>query len=625
MLRPYAAHKHAAVLNQKDEEQPRRIRAPALFLFCSFSLYLGTTNLTPCAPMLTEHKQRITALLTQAVEGLGVRDVPVLIERPKVAAHGDAATNVAMQLAKALKKNPREVATAIADALKLNPAAQGLIEAVEIAGPGFINLRLTAQAKHEVVRQILLAAERFGCTSAHAGQNVLLEFVSANPTGPLHLGHARQAALGDALAHLLTTQGYTVTREFYYNDAGVQIDTLARSVQARVRQLQGEAVPFPEDGYQGDYIVDIARDFLERKTQTARDGAPVHASGNVQDLDNLRQFAVAYLRHEQDADLAALGLAFDRFYLESSLYAEGRVQRAVQAMIDSGKTYEAEGALWLKSTEIADQDGVPTDDKDRVMRKQDGTYTYFVPDVAYHLAKWERGFTYAINIQGSDHHGTIARVRAGIQAASHALGLNIPRGYPNYLLHKMLKVTRGGAEVKMSKRAGTYVTLRDLLDWVGPDATRFFLVSRKPDTEFTFDVDLALSQSEDNPVYYVQYAHARICSVLREAGERYELFDPSQALTLNLTSLVHPKALALAANLATWPEALSAAARELAPHQVCFYLKDLAADFHAFYNAERVLVDDAGARHARLALVAATAQVLRNGLRLLGVSAPDKM
>ncbi len=578
--------------------------------------------------MLTEHKQRLCALITQAVAGLGVSDVPVTIERPKVAAHGDAATNVAMQLAKALKKNPREVATAIADALKLNPAAHDLIEAVEIAGPGFINLRLTAHAQHEVVRRVLQQGESFGCASTHAGERVLLEFVSANPTGPLHLGHARQAALGDALAHLLAAQGYSVTREFYYNDAGVQIDTLARSVQARARQLQGDAAAFPDDGYQGDYIVDIAREFLERKTQTARDGSAVHASGDVNDLSNLRHFAVAYLRHEQDADLAALGLAFDNFYLESSLYADGRVERAVQAMVRSGKTYEAEGALWLKSTEIADKDGAPVDDKDRVMRKQDGTYTYFVPDVAYHLAKWERGFTKAINVQGADHHGTIARVRAGIQTASSAMGVTIPRGYPDYLLHKMLKVTRGGEEVKMSKRAGTYVTLHDLLDWVGPDATRFFLVSRKPDTEFTFDVDLALSQSEDNPVYYVQYAHARICSVLREAGARYEPFNPfnpGQALTLDLSALTSPKALALAAALARWPEALRVAAEELAPHQVCFYLKDLAADFHAFYNAERMLVDDAAARHARLALVAATAQVLRNGLRLLGVSAPDRM
>jgi arginyl-tRNA synthetase len=575
--------------------------------------------------MLLEHKQRLRSLIAQAAAGLGATDAAVTLERPKVAEHGDVATNVAMQIAKALKRNPREVATAIADALKINPGARGLIENVDIAGPGFINLRLTAQAKHEVVRHVLRERECFGTSSEHAGQKVMVEFVSANPTGPLHLGHARQAALGDALANLLAAQGYAVTREFYYNDAGVQIDTLARSVQARAKQLKGEAVEFPADGYQGDYIADIAREFIQKKTETARDGSPVTASGDVNDFDNLRHFAVAYLRHEQDADLAALGLSFDRFSLESALYTEGRVERAVKAMVDSGLTYEAEGALWLKTTEIADAGGKPVDDKDRVMRKQDGTYTYFVPDVAYHLGKWERGYTKVINVQGADHHGTVARMRAGVQAASRSMGVAIPRGYPDYLLHKMLKVVRGGAEVKMSKRAGTYVTLRDLLDWVGPDATRFFLVSRKADTEFTFDVDLALSQSEDNPVYYVQYAHARICSVLREAGERYAPFETTQAQSLDLMPLASAKALALAANLAAYPEAIRTAADDLAPHQMCFYLKDLAADFHAFYNAERVLVDDSAARQARLALLAATRQVLRNGLRLLGVSAPEKM
>ena len=578
--------------------------------------------------MLIEHQQRVAALIGQALAGIGAADQPVALERPKVAAHGDLSCNVALQAAKALKKNPREVATAIADALKLNPAAQGLIDAVEVAGPGFINLRFAASAKHEVVRLALRERECFGTSSTHAGEKVMVEFVSANPTGPLHLGHARQAALGDALTHLLAARGYAVTREFYYNDARMQIDTLARSVQARARQLKGEAVEFPADGYQGDYISDIAREYLEKKTETARDGSPVQASGDVADFDNLRHFAVAYLRHEQDVDLAALGLAFDNFYLESSLYSERRVERAVKAMVDSGLTYEADGALWLKTTEITGIDGFggpPADDKDRVMRKQDGTFTYFVPDVAYHLAKWERGFAKVINIQGTDHYGTVARVRAGVQAASKAMGVAIARGYPDYLLHKMLKVTKGGEEVKMSKRAGTYVTLRDLLDWVGPDATRFFLVSRKPDTEFTFDVDLALSQSEDNPVYYVQYAHARIASVLREAGERYAPFDPARAQSIDLAPLSSPKALTLASTLAAYPEVVATAAEELAPHQVCIYLKELAADFHAFYNAERVLVDEAPVRDARLSLLAATRQVLRNGLRLLGVGAPERM
>jgi arginyl-tRNA synthetase len=578
--------------------------------------------------MLPEQKQRVIALIEQALAGLGGAGALVQLERPKVESHGDLACNVALQVAKNLKKNPREVAQAIADALRVNPAAQGLIESVEVAGPGFINLRIAAAAKQEVVRVVLREGHCFGTNSAHAGEKVMVEFVSANPTGPLHVGHARQAALGDALANVLAAQGYDVTREFYYNDAGVQIENLARSVQARAKELRGEAVEFPEAGYRGDYIVDIARAFLAGKTETARDGAPVAASGDVNDLDNIRRFAVAYLRHEQDEDLAAFGVEFDHFYLESSLYADGKVDAAVRAMIDSGMTFEAEGALWLKTTEIGDV-GPPgqkmVDDKDRVMRKSDGTYTYFVPDVAYHLTKWERGFTKVINVQGSDHHGTVARVRAGIQAAAKALGLPIPKGYPDYLLHKMVRVVRGGEEVKMSKRAGSYVTLRDLVDWVGRDAARFFLVSRKADTEFVFDVDLALAQSEENPVYYVQYAHARICSVLAQAQTSGVALDEDAALRTNLAPLAGARELALLARLAEFPEAVRGAAEELAPHQIAFYLKDLAADFHGYYNAERVLVEDGSTRTARLALLLATRQVLRNGLRLIGVSAPERM
>jgi arginyl-tRNA synthetase len=401
----------------------------------------------------------------------------------------------------------------------------------------------------------------------------------------------------------------------------VQIHNLALSVQARAKELAGRAVEFPEAGYRGEYIVDIAREFLAGATQTARDGAPVKASGDLDDLENIRRFAVAYLRHEQDTDLTAFGVAFDHFYLESSLYADGRVEAAVRAMVDSGMTYEAEGALWLRTTEVEGS----LDDKDRVMRKSDGTYTYFVPDVAYHLAKFERGFGKVINVQGSDHHGTVERVRAGVQAAAGSLGMAIPRGYPDYLLHKMVRVVRGGEEVKMSKRAGSYVTLRDLVDWVGRDATRFFLASRKADTEFAFDVDLALSQSEDNPVYYVQYAHARICSVLAQAAAAGVAFDEATALQRDLSPLAGARELALLARLALYPQALRDAAGELAPHQIAFYLKDLAADFHAFYNAERVLVDDGALRDARLALLLASRQVLRNGLRLLGVSAPERM
>jgi arginyl-tRNA synthetase len=571
--------------------------------------------------MLPEQTKRIAALIEQALAGIGAAGVTAQLERPKVPAHGDLACNVAMQVARTLKRNPREVAQAIADALKVNPAADGLIDSVEIAGPGFINLRIAAAAKQSVVHAVLREGDCFGTSTAGGGRKVMVEFVSANPTGPLHVGHARQAAIGDALAALLAAQGWDVTREFYYNDAGVQINNLALSVQARAKELAGRAVEFPEAGYRGEYIVDIAREFLAGATQTARDGSPVHASGDVDDLDNIRRFAVAYLRHEQDTDLAAFGVAFDHFYLESSLYADRRVEAAVRAMVDSGMTYEAEGALWLRTTEVEGSG----DDKDRVMRKSDGTYTYFVPDVAYHLAKFERGFGKVINVQGSDHHGTVERVRAGVQAAAGSLGMAIPRGYPDYLLHKMVRVVRGGEEVKMSKRAGSYVTLRDLVDWVGRDATRFFLASRKADTEFAFDVDLALSQSEDNPVYYVQYAHARICSVLAQAAAAGVAFDEAAALQRDLSPLAGARELALLARLALYPQALRDAAGELAPHQIAFYLKDLAADFHAFYNAERVLVDDGALRDARLALLLATRQVLRNGLRLLGVSAPERM
>jgi arginyl-tRNA synthetase len=579
--------------------------------------------------MLPQQKQRVTDLIEQALAGLGVSGVPVVLERPKVESHGDLACNVAMQVAKSMRKNPREVGQAIADALKVNPAAASLIDAVEVAGPGFINLRLAPAAKQEVVRLALRERECFGTSSAHAGHRVMVEFVSANPTGPLHLGHARQAAIGDALANLLAAQGWQVSREFYYNDAGVQIMNLALSVQARARELLGETVEFPETGYRGDYIIDVARDFLAKKTVAARDGEPFTASGDPNDLEAIRHFAVVYLRNEQDADLATLGVAFDHYFLESSLYTDRKVESTVQALVDSGMTYEADAALWLKTTSFDDltgHGGPPKDDKDRVMRKSDGTYTYFVPDVAYHITKFQRGFEKVINIQGTDHYGTVARVRAGVQAAAKSLKLAVPRGYPDYLLHKMLRVTKGGEEVKMSKRAGTYVTLRDLLEWVGRDATRYFLVARKADAEFTFDVDLALSQSEDNPVYYVQYAHARICSVLQQAGEKgFAVPDASAGLVTDLAPLSSAREQSLLNRLAQYPDLLADAANELAPHQVAYYLKDLAADFHGYYNAERVLVDDDGARNARLVLLLATRQVLRNGLALLGVSAPERM
>jgi arginyl-tRNA synthetase len=558
-------------------------------------------------------KQELLAALADTLEtlspGAGAKAV---FESPKVAAHGDFASTAAMQLAKPLARKPRELAEDIAAALRATPAFTRWVEAVDIAGPGFLNVRLKTAAVQEVVREVLHAGEAFGRQPQEGAGRVLVEFVSANPTGPLHVGHGRQAALGDAICNLLATQGADVWREFYYNDAGVQIQTLAHSVQLRARGFKPGDAEWPSGekapAYNGDYIAEIAQDFLAGRTVKA-DDREVTATGDIADLDAIRQFAVAYLRREQDLDLRAFGVRFDHYYLESSLYTSGRVTAAVAALVAAGKTYEQDGALWLKSTDYGD-------DKDRVMRKTDGTFTYFVPDVAYHIAKWERGFHRVVNIQGTDHHGTIARVRAGLQAA----GVGIPPDYPDYVLHTMVRVVKGGEEVKISKRAGSYVTLRDLIEWTSTDAVRFFLLSRKPDTEYTFDVDLAVAKNNDNPVYYVQYAHARICSVLAAWGG-----DEARLRDADLSALQSAPAQALMLLLARYPEMLTAAARDFAPHDVTFYLRELAASYHSYYDAERILVEDEAVRQARLALVAATARVLHNGLAVLGVSAPRKM
>jgi len=565
--------------------------------------------------MLSVKQELLGALaagLEQLSPGAGAK---AAFESPKVAAHGDLACTAAMQLAKPLKQNPRQTAEQLCALLRTLPAFEQWVAALEIAGPGFINVRLKPEAKQQIVRAVLGEGAAFGSQAAQ-DQRVLVEFVSANPTGPLHVGHGRQAALGDAICNLLQTQGLHVHREFYYNDAGVQIQTLANSTQLRAKGFKPGDDCWPIDPenpaskafYNGEYIADIAADFLAKKTVQSDDRA-FTASGDVDDLDSIRQFAVAYLRHEQDLDLKAFDVRFDNYYLESSLYTSGRVAQTVQKLQDAGKTYEEGGALWLKSTDYGD-------DKDRVMRKGDGTYTYFVPDVAYHITKWERGFTKVVNIQGTDHHGTIARVRAGLQAA----GVGIPEGYPDYVLHTMVRVVRGGQEVKISKRAGSYVTLRDLIEWTSKDAVRFFLLSRKPDTEYTFDVDLAVAQNNDNPVYYVQYAHARICSVLRAWGG-----DVATLAQVDLAALDTPAAQTLMLQLAKYPDMLTAAAQDFAPHDVTFYLRDLASTYHSYYDAERILVDDEAVKLARLALIAATAQVLHNGLLVLGVSAPSKM
>ncbi len=563
-------------------------------------------------------QQELLAALALALDGLSPgSSSKAAFESPKVAAHGDLAVTAAMQLAKPLKLNPRQVAESLRAALLATAAFQQWVDAVEIAGPGFLNLRLKPAAKQQIVREVLAAGASFGSQAAN-GQRVLVEFVSANPTGPLHVGHGRQAALGDAICNLFETQGWSVHREFYYNDAGVQIATLASSTQSRAKGLKPGDAAWPEAAYNGDYIQDIANDFLAGQS-VASDDRSFTASGQVDDLDGMREFAVAYLRREQDLDLRAFDVRFDQYYLESSLYTSGRVEQAVQTLQASGKTYEQDGALWLKSTDYGD-------DKDRVMRKSDGSYTYFVPDVAYHLTKWERGFNKVINIQGTDHHGTIARVRAGLQAASEHLKLGIPVGYPDYVLHTMVRVMRGGEEVKISKRAGSYVTLRDLIEWTSKDAVRFFLLSRKPDTEYVFDIDLALAQNNDNPVYYVQYAHARICSVLQREGLLVDGKASSGELqSVDLSALDTAPAQTLMLQLARYPAMLTSAAQDFAPHDVTFYLRELAAAYHSYYDAERILVDDVAVKRARLALVAATAQVLHNGLAVLGVSAPLSM
>jgi arginyl-tRNA synthetase len=539
-------------------------------------------------------KDTVESILAGAVREIAPgSNIAVRLDLPRNLEHGDYATSVALQLAKSLGRKPRDIAEDIVRTTKAEIEQAGA--SLEIAGAGFINIRIGAGQKLKIVQRILAEGAAFGRTKAANPEKVQVEFVSANPTGPLHVGHGRQAALGDALAALLEAQGHAVSREFYYNDAGAQIQNLALSVQARARGFEPGAPGWPADGYAGEYIADIAREISD-----------------ANDLDAIRRHAVAYLRREQDADLQAFGIKFDVYYLESSLYTDGKVDAAVKGMVASGRTYEKDGALWLRTTD----DG---DDKDRVIRKSDGSYTYFVPDVAYHVTKWQRGFKKVIDVQGTDHHSTVTRVRAGLQA----LGIGIPKGYPDYVLHSLVKVVRGGAEVKISKRAGSYVTVRDLIDWVGRDAVRFFLVSRKADTEFTFDIDLALARNEENPVYYVQYAHARVCSIFAKwAGGA----DAAARLsTVPLELLKSAKELRLAQQLAEFPETVAGAARELAPHTVAFYLRALAGEFHSYYNAEEILVEDETLRAARLALCAAVRQTLANGLALLGVSAPEKM
>ena len=549
-----------------------------------------------------DNKSAVAALFQQALFDAypALRDdaspFVIDVEKPKNPDHGHFAVNSALQLAKRLGVKPREIAVAIVEAL---PASTLLAGKPEIAGPGFINIRLGSAAETRVIAAIFSDADGFGKGATGAGRKVMVEFVSANPTGPLHVGHGRGAATGDTLARLLEAQGWSVSREFYYNDAGAQINNLGLSVQARLHEKAGLDAAFPEDGYRGQYITEIAERYAQERSHDPKGD----------DVDAVREFAVDALRHEQDLDLKAFDVKFNVYFLESSLYTDGLVEKTVDHLVKLGHTYEQDGALWLRTTDYGD-------DKDRVMRKSDGTFTYFVPDVAYHVTKWQRGFTRAITELGADHHGSLARVRAGLQA----MELGVPAGYPDYVLHQMITVMRGGEEVKISKRAGSYVTLRELIDEVGRDATRYFFVMRKSDSQLTFDIDLAKSRSEDNPVYYVQYAHARICSVLGQWGG--DVLSLSEA---DLSPLTNKYESSLLRTLADFPELLATAARELSPHLVCVYLAELAAMLHSYYNAEKFLVEDEKMKRARLALIVATRHVLKNGLAVLGVSAPEKM
>jgi arginyl-tRNA synthetase len=550
-------------------------------------------------------KTHLTQLLAIAAKTIAPElQVAILLERPKSAEHGDFATNLALVLAKPLKLNPRAIATQLIAALPKSD----YIAKTEIAGAGFINFFLNSQSQQKVVKDILQACHQYGRNQNGQKQKVQVEFVSANPTGPLHVGHGRGAAVGDCLARLLDANGWDVTREFYYNDAGAQIDNLTISVLARCKGISTEHESFPENGYRGEYINDIAAAFLTKHTVIA-DDIEVTASGDINDLESIRAFSVAYLRHEQDLDLKAFQIKFDVFSLESALYTTGKVKDTVQALINSGHTYEANDALWLKTTDFGD-------DKDRVMRKTDGSYTYFVPDIAYHTDKWNRGFVRVINEQGADHHSTITRVRAGLQA----LNIGIPNGWPDYVLHQMVTVMRGGEEVKLSKRAGSYVTLRDLIEEVGCDATRYFLAARRADSQLVFDIDLARAQTNDNPVFYIQYAHARICSVLTQWNG-----DKSLLLSADLSPLDNPHETALMQRLSAYPETVENAANELAPHVIANYLKDLASDLHSYYNEYKFLIEDETVKMARLSLIYATQQVLKNGLDLLGVTAKERM
>lgn len=552
--------------------------------------------------------EAIRSALSAVLEEMGAGDAEVQLERPRDPTHGDVASNVAMTLARTLGKSPRAIAEEIVQ--KLDFAAAG-VDRVEVAGPGFLNFTLGAAAVGSAIDQVLAADASWGRSEAGAGKPVMVEFVSANPTGPLHLGHGRQAALGDAIASLLTWTGWQAHREYYYNDSGRQMELLALSVRARYRQGLGKDEPVPDDGYQGEYVKDVA-DAL-----AAEVGDRYLEDDSEEALLAVQQHAVRMLRDEQDRDLSEFRVHFDEYFLESSLYEGGRVEKTIADLRNTGLVYEKDGATWLRTSDFGDQ-------KDRVMVRSNGAPTYFLPDVAYHMTKWERGFERVINVQGSDHHGTVDRVRAGLQA------LGLPAGYPEYVLHQMVRVIQDGEEVKFSKRAGSGMTLRELYEQVGVDVTRYFFQMRKPDAHLLFDLDVALDQSDKNPVYKVQYAHARMCSIFRKAAVEPGALGAGSA---DLTVLEHELERELIKQLADFPETVARAAEHTAPHVVCDYLEQTAGAANSWYHAGNptrnpelaVLSDDPELRAARLALARAVQIVLRNGLTLLGISAPERM
>lgn len=528
----------------------------------------------------------------------------IVIDRPKIISHGDFSTNLCLVLSKTLKKSPHDVASIVLE--KIPPS--DLISKIEIAGVGFLNFFLSSKANNEIVNNALSLKDSYGENKTGDKQKMQIEFVSANPTGPLHVGHGRGAAIGDCLARLFQASGWSVTREFYYNDAGEQINNLTQSVQASCQNIPPDDPKFPTDGYHGDYINDIAQAFLSMETIECQ-GQSIKASGKAEDTKSIQDFSVAYLRNEQDQDLIAFRTKFDVYSLESSFYKDGKVESVVNKLIEEGHTYEKDGALWLKTTNFGD-------DKDRVMKKTDGSYTYFIPDVTYHLDKWERGFKKVINEQGADHHNTISRVRAGLQG----LNKNIPEDWPEYVLHQMITVIKGNKEIKISKRAGSYLTLRELINEVGCDATRYFLAARRPDSQLVFDIDLAKSQNNDNPVFYIQYAHARISKVLEQWG------GDISTLKLDDSFIFDSQAeLKLIKSISIYPEIVLQATNELAPHQIANFLKDCAAELHSYYNDSKFLVKDKKIKIARLSLINSAKYVLRNGLHLLGIEAPQQM